>query len=446
MTLLVAASMFACTLKVPVRQKASGETGVQPPPPPLPGKRQTFLVMGVDERADDSGRSDSMILVSYDPSRDQIAALSLPRDTWVYIPEHGYDKLNHSYAFGGHALALKAVQQFLGIPVDNYVVVNFQGFQKIVDAVGGVEVDVEKDMYYHDPYDGPGGLVIDLKAGRQRLDGLHALHYARFRMDEEGDVGRMRRQQVLMKAMVGEVLKPSNFTSIPALIRSVADAVDTDLSLAEMVKLGVQGRSALKKPLLTGSVQGQEMYMDGVFYLIPDLVTVRTAAFTLLTGEEPNAGFVAQAREAQAKYGAELKKMASAEGLAEPPAQVKSAAPEQSKEPSPKPPSPKEPGSGAKKPPGQTEKGQVRVPVVSLIDASGKSLVSRVASDLKANGFRIARVSRATQVLQRTVILNRSGTPEMVEKVQKLFPGAVISHSPSQSDVMMEIIVGADLP
>lgn len=304
--LLAAGAMYAYSLPSAADLDPDAAQGGTdgPLPSTLPGKRQTFLVMGVDERPGDAGRADSVMLVSWDPKTDQVGVVSLPRDLWVQIPGHGYDKLNHSFAYGGEKLMTTTVEKLLGLSIDHHIVVNFQGFRKVIDAVGGVNMDVEKRMYYEDPVDPDGPLVIDFYPGPQRLDGNKALHYARFRSDEEGDIGRMRRQQRLLKALVTEVLRPANFTQLPSLVRGVAGSVRTDLSVTEMAKLAVQGAGALKQPMTTGSVAGEGGSLGGIFYLVADIASARADAYRVLTGEEPDDNFLTRAQEAQAVYNA----------------------------------------------------------------------------------------------------------------------------------------------
>ncbi len=310
----------------------------EPPPSKLPGKRQTFLVMGVDDRPGLGGRSDSMFIASYDPAKQRLAVLSLPRDSWVEIPGHGFDKVNHAYAFGGERLAIQTVQRWLDIPIDHYVTISFQGFIKIVDALGGVEIDAEKRMYYVDPNDtsmGPEGLVIDIQPGPQEMDGLTALKYARFRMDEEGDFGRMRRQQQVMKALMRKAVQLGTVARIPQVVPALADAIRTDLSIGEMVKLASGAQQALRKPLETGTLEAEPAFIGPVYYLLPDLVQQRTTAYQLLVGEEPTPEFLARAEQAQAAYQAALEEALAraaeeAERAAEAAAQVAEEAREQS--------------------------------------------------------------------------------------------------------------------
>lgn len=165
------------------------------------------MIMGVDERDDDVGRSDTLMVATLDPKKDHAALMSIPRDTRVKIKGHGWDKINAAYAYGsakggpeaGEKLTQRTVEDFLGVNMDHYVVINIQAFQKIIDAIGGIDIDVEKRMYYEDPWDDDGGLIIDLQPGMQHMDGKTAVTYVRYR-DEEGDIGRIKRQQKFMKA------------------------------------------------------------------------------------------------------------------------------------------------------------------------------------------------------------------------------------------------------
>lgn len=273
--------------------------------PPLPGKRITFLVLGVDKRPGDRGRSDMMLVASYDTAQEQLAVVSIARDTWLQIPGHGYDKVNHAYAFGGERLAVRSIERALNLPIDYYVTLSFNGFARIVDALGGVEVDVAKRMYYHDPDDlvmGPDGLVIDLWPGPQPMDGLTLLKYTRFRTDDEGDLGRMRRQQEAIKELMKVAARPATLVRLPQLIPALYDTVETDLPLTQILRLSGGAKEALTTPLMTGSFDGTPAMIGGVYYLIPDLVAQRKAAYEILVGTPPPESFVAKAQEDQAIY------------------------------------------------------------------------------------------------------------------------------------------------
>ena len=237
----------------------------------LSGKKN-IVVMGCDVRKGDAGRSDTLFVVMLDKSKRNAALLSVPRDTRVKIKGHGWDKINAAFAYGGQKLTRETVQDFLGIKINNYVLVDFQGFKGLVDAVGGVDIDVEKRMYYYDPYD---GFEIDLRPGRQHMDGKTAMQYVRYR-DEEGDIGRIRRQQKFLMALYRHIASKNIIAKIPGVSKQIMSMVKTDLSLKEMVELGNVMRDMVEKDGLKMSmVPGEPEYIDGISYWIPDIPKLR---------------------------------------------------------------------------------------------------------------------------------------------------------------------------
>ena len=237
----------------------------------LSGKKN-IVVMGCDVRKGDAGRSDTLFVVMLDKSKKNAALLSVPRDTRVKIKGHGWDKINAAFAYGGQKLTRETVQDFLGIKINNYVLVDFQGFKGLVDAVGGVDINVEKRMYYYDPYD---GFEIDLRPGMQHMDGKTAMQYVRYR-DEEGDIGRIRRQQKFLMALYKHIASKNIIAKIPGISKQIMSMVKTDLSLKEMVELGNVMRDMVEKDGLKMSmVPGEPEYIDGISYWIPDIPKMR---------------------------------------------------------------------------------------------------------------------------------------------------------------------------
>lgn len=237
-------------------------------------ERMNILVLGVDAREDDVGRSDTAFVVTIDTKAKTVTMLSIPRDTRVKIDGHGWDKINHAYAFGGAKLSKSSVENLLGISIDYTVVMNFEGFVRMIDALGGITIDVEKRMYYSDPYDDDGGLYIDLHPGMQKLNGKRAIEYVRYR-DEEGDIGRVSRQQKFLKALLQEFAKPQLITKLPDLIKEFAAAVKTDMPTKEMVKLIPIINDAAKSGLHTEWVAGTPCWIQGVSYWLPDIKELR---------------------------------------------------------------------------------------------------------------------------------------------------------------------------
>lgn len=233
------------------------------------------MILGVDRRADDVGRSDTIMVTAIDMDKEKAALLSVPRDTRVKIDgETGYEKINHAYAYGGHKLTQNAIEKLLGVSIDHYILIDTKAFARIIDAIGGVDIDVEKRMYYEDPWDDDGGLVIDLYPGEQHLDGKKAIQYVRYR-DGEGDIGRIGRQQKFMKAVLAKVISPDMITRLPKLAEEVSSAVETDMSLADLLEFANIMKNVHNNGLEAQMVPGQPAYIDDVSYWIPDITDLR---------------------------------------------------------------------------------------------------------------------------------------------------------------------------
>ena len=243
--------------------------------------KATIMIMGIDERRDDVGRSDTLMVATIDPIRKEASLLSIPRDTRVSIGRRGYDKINAAYAYGGEKLTQETVEDFLGIRIDHYIIINTHAFQKIVDAIGGIDIDVEKRMYYEDPWDDDGGLIINLRPGLQHMDGKTAVTYVRYR-DEEGDIGRVHRQQKFMRACVDAVTTPAILPRLPGIISSVIDSIKTDLSVRQLLEFVGTLKEAQANGLRTEMVPGRPLYIDEVSYWIPDMAQLRRAMVNTL--------------------------------------------------------------------------------------------------------------------------------------------------------------------
>lgn len=215
------------------------------------------------------GLSDTMLLVGFDPEDSNLAMLSLPRDTRTWVEGMGYTKLNEANREGGPALAAATTSELLGgVGVDRYVRINVQGVEKLIDALGGVEVYVPYDMQYQDDSQ---HLYINLKEGQQRLDGSQALQFLRYRYDGYGDIGRIQRQQTLMRALQEQALSPMTLTRLPKILSVIRENIDTNLSLEEVLALvgfaSRMERSEVQQLLLPGDFS-QEGY--NLSYWLPD--------------------------------------------------------------------------------------------------------------------------------------------------------------------------------
>ncbi|MEM6592831.1 MAG: LCP family protein [Cyanobacteria bacterium P01_C01_bin.73] len=203
----------------------------------------TILVMGVDEvpeageSSDDllAGRTDTLLLVRVDPAAGTVSVLSIPRDTRMEIPGHGVMKVNQANVEGGAPLSAETVSRNLdSLTIDRYVRISTGAFREIVDLVGGVEVLVPQPMEYVDQTQ---DLVIDLEPGLQVLNGDQAEQFARFRQDAYGDIGRVQRQQILLKALRNRLTNPTVLPRLPQIVRVLQERIDTNLSPEELLAL-----------------------------------------------------------------------------------------------------------------------------------------------------------------------------------------------------------------
>ncbi|PZU96490.1 MAG: LytR family transcriptional regulator [Pseudanabaena sp.] len=222
-----------------------------------------ILVMGVDRVLDAplgspesfNGRSDSMLLIRLDPVSRAVNILSIPRDTQVPIPDYGITKINAANVYGGAKLAQEVVSEKLnGVQIDRYVRVDTQGLAALVDALGGIEIEVPKRMKYEDKTQ---KLNIDLYAGMQTLNGEQAEGFSRFRYDEEGDIGRIARQQLVLRAIKDKIANPSVVLHLPDLINVMQRHVDSDLSFDEMTAIATFAMTLKPDQIQTSSLQGR---------------------------------------------------------------------------------------------------------------------------------------------------------------------------------------------
>ncbi|MDH6089771.1 LCP family protein [Umezakia ovalisporum] len=216
------------------------------------------------------GLSDVMILVKFDPETKKIAMLSIPRDTRTEVIGHGVKKLNSANVDGGPALTAKSVSNLLGdVPIDRYIRINVLGVGKLIDALGGVTVHIPKDLKYRDDSQ---HLYIDLKAGKQHLNGEQALQLLRFRHDELGDIGRVQRQQMVMRALIDQTFNPRTLGQLPKILSVVKDNIDTNLTIEELLALAGfsvgTNRSNMHMFMLPGRFGQKDEYLAS--YWIPN--------------------------------------------------------------------------------------------------------------------------------------------------------------------------------
>ena len=237
-------------------------------------KRINLLVLGIDYNHDSKGmpytkgaRSDTMMVASIGDQAQYLNVVSIPRDTYTLISESiGSDKINAAFSYGGVKQTRETVSRFLGIPIHYYVIVKVYGAKKIIDALGGLPVDVEKDMNYDDNW---GQLHIHLKKGPQVLNGEQAVGYARFRHDEEGDYGRMRRQQQVIRSVIRRLKDPSIVTKFAQLAQAVKETLETDLTIDQMIDLALLYKGFDQSKMRSGQIKGDDQTIDGSMVIVP---------------------------------------------------------------------------------------------------------------------------------------------------------------------------------
>ncbi|WP_307336963.1 LCP family protein [Caldalkalibacillus uzonensis] len=224
----------------------------------------TLLLLGVDNEGGRlEGRSDVIMLAVIDPNQDQINLLSIPRDTYTYFPTQGrYDKINHAYAFGINT-AIKTIEHFVAVPIDYYVALNFDAFRDFVDLIGGVKIDAERDMFHQN-----SRVTIDIRQGEQFLNGEEALFYVRFRRDAEGDFGRMRRQQQMVRALLDQTLNLRTVGNANQILSIIGENVRTDIPFSQLIKLIQQFSNITGDNVKSMTVNGEGERIDGISYVI----------------------------------------------------------------------------------------------------------------------------------------------------------------------------------
>ena len=206
---------------------------------PFGPRRQNILLLGVDSNGADSDlwvgtRTDTMIVFNIDPKTKTLNAISIPRDSKVYLPRGmGIQKINAAHAIGGVKMTLKTVEDTLGIHIDKYIMIHDDAVREIVKAMGGVDIYVEKDMHYNDY---SGKLHINFTKGNHHLTEKDAVEYLRFRHDALGDIGRTQRQQWFLRGLLTNLQKPETIAKLPKIIAATKKYVKTDMSVYEMTQ------------------------------------------------------------------------------------------------------------------------------------------------------------------------------------------------------------------
>ena len=239
-----------------------------------------ILVVGEDDTGD-SHRADSIAIATLDIEGKKVKLLSLPRDTRIDIPGRGWNKLGHAYSYGGIDLLKRTLVNYLGLPIHYYVVVGYDSFPKLVDLLGGVEIEVETRMRYVDK---AGGLYIDIPPGRHLMNGDMALKYVRFRHDAMGDLGRIQRQHKFIAALLKRMTDPQILPHLGELTKEMASIVKTDLSPSQALQLGLYFKDLSLDNINVSTLPGKPAFISGVSYWLGDISQI--SAF--LSGEMPS--------------------------------------------------------------------------------------------------------------------------------------------------------------
>ena len=195
---------------------------------------ENYLILGVDSRGEEKSRTDTMMLLSMNHETNTIKLVSFMRDIYADIPNHRSYKLNTAYYLGGVQLLKDTLNNMFDIPIHHYALIDFKNFETLVDIIApkGVEIDVEKDMSEN--------IDVEIKKGLQRLNGKELLGYARFRMDAEGDFGRVARQQKVIEALKDEIVSISSIKNIPKFIGATQGYITTDVTNKEQLELMIK--------------------------------------------------------------------------------------------------------------------------------------------------------------------------------------------------------------
>jgi polyisoprenyl-teichoic acid--peptidoglycan teichoic acid transferase len=261
----------------------------------------SVLLIGTDSAPTPERRglrhSDSMMLVTTDPEHNRISYLSIPRDLRVQVPDHGFDKINVAYQIGGPRLAVRTVRSYTGLPVNHLVIVDFARFEELIDALGGVTVDVPKPVLsnrFDCPYRAEQCSNWEgwrFEKGRHELDGHRALIYSRIRENRldraDNDLSRAERQQDVLEAITHELTAVGTLVRLPWVGDDLMKPLATDLSTGELIQLGWRRFRSGSDRALHCRLGGEPVSFGGVSYIAPDEVASRRVIATVRGDSAP---------------------------------------------------------------------------------------------------------------------------------------------------------------
>ena len=247
-------------LKDDLQARFGGELTVEPDY----GKPVNIMLVGSDARHGENARSDTLIVMRLDFDRNRVYLVSIPRDMRVYIPGRGNDKINAAYAYGHATLAMKTVKSFLGVDLNHYIEVDFKGFKRLVDTLGGIDITIDKPII-----DRTRQFSMFIPKGPQHMNGEVALNYVRYRHGDS-DFERAGRQQNFLRALAANTFRVKSIFKLPTLIGILDENVSTDLTKRRMLSLGGFMRRLPKDRIETITLPGRPTMIGGISYVEPD--------------------------------------------------------------------------------------------------------------------------------------------------------------------------------
>ncbi|MGN7457159.1 LCP family protein [Paenibacillus pasadenensis] len=229
----------------------------------------SVLLLGVDARDAEQGRSDTIMYTVIRPKEGAILMVSIPRDTYAeLVGRDREDKINHAYAFGGAKMAIDTVENLLGSEVDYYAAVNFNGFKNLIDAMGGISLPIEEDIVNKDP----GHEKFTIKAGQDKYMGQDALNFVRYREDAGGDVSRTERQQTFVESIMDEASSMSSWSKIPEYVGIMGENFATDIPPSEMIEMAKAMMQGKNRSIYTHTLKGEggKLASNGAWYYFAD--------------------------------------------------------------------------------------------------------------------------------------------------------------------------------
>ena len=257
---------------------------------PFSPRKQNILILGIDSNGQGTDmwagtRSDTIFIVNIDPKTHSIKAISIPRDSKVYLPDNkGVQKINSAHALGGVNLVKKTLKETFGIRIDKYILIHDEAVEKVVDALGGIPIYVEKRMLYHDY---AGKLHIDLQKGNTVLNGKQAVGYLRYRKDGLGDIGRTHRQQWFMKSLFERLHSPQTIARIPEVLNIANTYVKTDMSFYELSQYATLARSIDRNKIEIATLPGAPNQRGHISYWILDPIKTQEVINRMIYREKP---------------------------------------------------------------------------------------------------------------------------------------------------------------